>query len=413
MSSANDRRYQDALKAMESLEQAGFATRLAGGCVRDRLLGKLPYDYDLATVARPEEVMAHFRAKKLSTVPTGADHGTITLVTPSGPIEITTLRKDVATDGRRAEVAFGSSFAEDAARRDFTINALFEDSQGRIDDYVGGQDDLKRGVLRFVGDPTTRMREDYLRILRLFRFWSTLGFRPDAATLAAVADAKDGLKVISQERVTQEWTKMAAGKCLAEALQAMISGGVFATILPEVSPCTMPATAELLKWQGTTLPAVGVLAGLCLSDGIHDAKRLQKLAERMRMSRSDARTLAHFAQARDALIAAKFKETADKLEFVDSCEQVAGQGSLAKLFAPVLGTFAECRQMLSEIQGAEMQFGHRRHAVMPINGKDLAKASGLLQGPELGRQLLRLKRAFYNGDWQTKEEGLHWIKSTF
>ncbi len=409
--SAVDRRYQDALKAMQSLERAGFFTRLAGGCVRDRLLGKLPYDYDLATAAKPDEVMAHFRAEKLSTIPTGVDHGTVTLVMPSGPIEITTLRQDVATDGRRAEVAFGSSFAEDAARRDFTINALFEDSDGKIDDFVGGQEDLKHGVLRFVGDPATRIREDYLRILRLFRFWSTLGFKPDAATLIAVADGKDGLRRISQERVTQEWVKMCAGKSLAPALQAMVAGGIFAVILPEVSPCSLPATSDLLVWQGSASPTLAVLAGLSLLGGINEPDRLRQLGERMRMSRSDVRVLGHFAVARSDLISSKIKDTADKLEFVDSCEHAAGQGSLRGVFAPVFSTFAECRSKLLEIEEAESKFGHRRSAVMPINGKDLAKHLNLKQGPEIGRELMRLKRAYYNGEWQTKDEGLHLIRS--
>ncbi|MBM4253651.1 MAG: CCA tRNA nucleotidyltransferase [Deltaproteobacteria bacterium] len=409
---ATDRRYRDAVKAMQSLERAGFTTRLAGGCVRDRILGKVPYDYDLATTATPDVVMAHFRAEKLSTIPTGVDHGTVTLVMPSGPIEITTLRKDVATDGRRAEVQFGSSFADDAARRDFTINALFEDSAGKIDDFVGGQADLSQGILRFVGDPRTRISEDYLRILRLFRFWATLGFRPDAATLRAVGEGKEGLRRISQERITQEWIKMCSGKTLDAALDAMVAAGVFAVILPEVTPVRLPPARDLQAWQTPVLPAIGVLAGLCLADGVHDAKRLQAIGERMRLSRTDTRVLVFFATAREVLIGTQVKDIADKLIFVDSCEHVAGQGSLTAVFAPVLDAFAECKQMLDEICAAENQYGHRRKAVLPINGRDLGKHLNLTEGPELGRQLTRLKRAYYNGLWQTKDEGLQLIAST-
>ena len=165
-----DRAYKDALKVLRSLEAAGYAARLAGGCVRDRLLGITPADYDIATGAEPGVVLQHFRTEGRTTVPTGIDHGTITVVMPSGPIEVTTLRKDVATDGRHAQVAFGKSFSDDAQRRDFTINAMFEDADGRIYDEAGGQADLQAKVLRFVGEASIRIREDYLRILRLFRF---------------------------------------------------------------------------------------------------------------------------------------------------------------------------------------------------------------------------------------------------
>ncbi|MCX6105061.1 MAG: CCA tRNA nucleotidyltransferase [Proteobacteria bacterium] len=407
--SAPDRRYNDALKAMKSLEKAGYRTMMAGGCVRDRLLGTTPADYDLATTATPEQGMLHFRTEKLTTVPTGVDHGTFTLLMPSGPVEITTLRKDVSTDGRHAEVAFGTDFAEDAARRDFTINALFEDADGQIVDFVGGQNDLKSGVLRFVGEPETRIHEDYLRILRLFRFWSTLGFTPATETLVTVADARDGLARISQERVTQEWWKMSAGPALAPALQAMIAAGVFRTILPEVTPCVFPTLVDLKAWQSTSSPPVAVLAGLCLADGLHEEAALTALAERMRMSRHDGKRLAFFATARRQLLLAKPKDTAESLLFLDGCEAAAGQGSFEKLYAPVLGSTPDLAAALQAVQSTEAKFGHRRHAELPLSGKDVVRQTGLTPGPEVGALLAELKRAYYNGEWTTKEHGIAFL----
>ena len=410
--SAPDRRYEDALKAMKSLEKAGYETMMAGGCVRDRLLGKVPADYDLATAATPEQGMLHFRTERLTTVPTGVDHGTFTLLMPSGPVEITTLRKDVSTDGRHAEVAFGTDFAEDAARRDFTINALFEDAAGRLVDFVGGQKDLKSGVLRFVGEPEIRIREDYLRILRLFRFWSILGFTPDAETLVTVANNRDGLAQISQERVTQEWWKMSAGPALAPALHAMIAAGVFRTILPEVTPCMFPTLVDLQAWQSTSSPPVSVLAGLCLADGLRDEAKLIALAERMRMSRQDGKRLAFFATARRQLLASKPKDIADSLLFLDSCEAAAGQGSFEKLYAPVLRSTPDLAEALNAVQKATAKFGHRRHAELPLNGKDVVRQSGLSPGPEIGVLLDELKRAYYSGQWATKEQGIAFLAAS-
>ena len=192
---------------LKALEKAGFEGRLAGGCVRDRLLGKTPLDFDIATTATPEEVCNIFKQKDFKTIPTGIDHGTITVVYKSIALEITTLRKDVATDGRRATVAFGSSFEEDAMRRDFTINALFENHQGEIFDYNGGRKDLKERKLVFVGVAEDRIKEDYLRILRFFRFWAQLEFTPDADALKAIEKLYEGISIVSVERITQEMLK--------------------------------------------------------------------------------------------------------------------------------------------------------------------------------------------------------------
>ena len=401
-----DRRYHDAILAMTTLEAAGYPTRLAGGCVRDRLMGKTPADYDLATTALPEQGMHLFRTEKRGVVPTGIDHGTFTLIMPSGPIEITTLRSDLSTDGRYAEVAFGQDFAKDAARRDFTINALFEDAQGRIYDYVGGRDDIKQQVLRFVGQPDIRIHEDFLRILRLFRFWAVLGFTPDETTLAAVAQAKAGLKRISQERITHEWSKMCRGPALYPALQGMQKTGVFDLILPELAHGTTLSASDLASWQNTSNPPVTVLAGLCLMQSILDDVKLHELAIRLRLSKQDGRCLAFFATGRRVLIYTPPQDIADCLLFIDSCESTAGKGSFEGLFAPVLATLPQLRPMIKILRDTAAKFGHRRITELPITGRDVVKSTGLSPDPEVGRLLSILRKRYYNGQWSVKEEGL-------
>lgn len=179
--------------------------------MRDRLLGKEPQDYDLATTALPREVLKYFRDQSdpdLMAFPTGIDHGTITVVYQKQQIEITTLRQDIATDGRHAQVQFGTSFEADALRRDFTINALSEDRSGKIYDYYGGIEDLRNKVVRFVGDAHQRIHEDYLRILRFYRFCLTLGFSPDPSALDAIAELTTHISALSAERVFSEHQKI-------------------------------------------------------------------------------------------------------------------------------------------------------------------------------------------------------------
>lgn len=196
-----------------TLEDRGYRAMVAGGAVRDVLLGEIPKDWDVATSAKPEAVVEAFKGIA-EVIPTGIDHGTVTVRIQDYDdefhnIEVTTLRRDVATDGRHAEVEFVDDFREDAARRDFTINAMFMDVGGNILDYFGGQDDLKHRVIRFVGSAEQRIQEDYLRILRYFRFMAR--FRPAMTSTTcenAIKIYAGGLKQISGERIYQELSKL-------------------------------------------------------------------------------------------------------------------------------------------------------------------------------------------------------------
>lgn len=222
---------------MAALERVGGAdcARFVGGCVRDTLLRKPVTDVDIATTLEPRETEAALKAARLGAIPTGADHGTVTAVAGGKPFEITTLRRDVETDGRRAVVAFTRDWAEDAARRDFRLNALYADREGRVFDPTGkGLADLAAGAIVFVGDARTRIREDALRILRYFRFLARYGRgEPDPDALAACAELNALIAGLSGERLANELLQLLEAEDPVRAMRLMASGGVLARILPQ------------------------------------------------------------------------------------------------------------------------------------------------------------------------------------
>lgn len=210
--------------------------RFVGGAVRDTLLGLPVSDVDIATRHDPDRVMATLRSAGIKPIPTGIAHGTITAITEGGPVEVTTLRRDVSTDGRHAQVAFTDDWREDAARRDFTMNALYADPQtGEIFDYFGGIDDLKAGRVRFIGDPLGRIAEDHLRILRFFRFMARFGDMPDEAGLEACVARANDLMALSRERIADEFLKLLVARDAVGVLRLMVSRGVLLPVLPEVT----------------------------------------------------------------------------------------------------------------------------------------------------------------------------------
>jgi poly(A) polymerase len=220
---------------MDALEAKGGddCARFVGGCVRDAVMGREALDVDVATRLRPDQVVEALETAGLKAVPTGIDHGTVTAVSRRRPFEITTLRRDVATDGRRAVVAFTDDWAEDAARRDFHLNALYADASGQVFDPTGrGLDDALAGRIVFVGDPGRRIAEDQLRILRFFRFFAWFGRGdPDAAGLAACAASAEGVDRLSAERVSSELLKLLSAPDPTPALRAMAGAGVLERVL--------------------------------------------------------------------------------------------------------------------------------------------------------------------------------------
>ncbi len=270
--------------------------RYVGGAVRDTLLGIEVKDIDIATPLRPQDVMARLETAQIRCVPTGIDHGTVTAILAGGPVEITTLRRDVSTDGRRATVAFADDWQEDAARRDFTINALYADPETReISDFFGGLTDLADRRVRFIGDARQRIREDHLRILRYFRFQARFGSLPaDKKAENACATLAGTLKGLSRERIAMELLNLLALADPAPAVLRMAELGVLAVILPEAAPASLSALIAEERRQGIGPDPLRRFAALLPADPpVVDAvgARLRlSTAQRKRLACAAART---------------------------------------------------------------------------------------------------------------------------
>ena len=277
----------------DALAAGGFAARAVGGAVRNALLGRPVVDIDIATPARPEQVIAAARAAGLAAVPTGLAHGTVTVISSHVPHEVTTLREDVETHGRHATVAFTDDWAADARRRDFTINALYCCADGSVFDPLGAEADLAARRVRFIGEARQRIREDCLRILRFFRLTAEYGEGPpDAEGLAACVAERDGLALLSAERVRQEMLRLLAAPRGPELVRAMQDYGLLAYVLPAAPrPALLARLAAIEGALGLAGDAVLRLAALAV-ELPEDADRLR---ERLRLSNEEQARLARAA----------------------------------------------------------------------------------------------------------------------
>lgn len=279
------------------LNDKGAQARVAGGAVRNALMGLPVADVDIATTLPPEQVMERAASAGVKVVPTGIEHGTVTLITEGQPFEVTTLRRDVETDGRRAKVAFGTDWQADAERRDLTINALYADPQGQVIDLVGGLPDIETRTIRFIGDAAQRIAEDYLRILRFFRFFAHYGSgRPDAEGLRAAARAKDKLSTLSAERIWAETKKLLSAADPSRALLWMRQVGVLTAILPETEKWGIDAihglvaAEQALAWAPDPLLRLAAILP-------PDPERLEAMTKRLRLSKAEAGVLLAWAKA--------------------------------------------------------------------------------------------------------------------
>jgi poly(A) polymerase len=275
------------------LDRAGEEARVVGGVVRNELLGEPHGDIDIATTALPAEVIDRVQAAGFKAVPTGIEHGTITVVAAGRPYEVTTLREDVETFGRHAKVAFGRDWRRDAERRDFTMNALSAARDGTIYDYVGGLPDIAARRVRFIGDAATRIAEDYLRILRFFRFHAAYGEgAPDPEGVAACIEGRAGLDQLSRERVRTEVFKLLVARHAVAALAVMTETGLLEQVLGGVPLLAYFANMIKLEAALALAPdAVRRLGALNVSI-VEDAERLR---ERLRLANAEYERLASMA----------------------------------------------------------------------------------------------------------------------
>ncbi len=282
---------------LTTLSESGEEARIAGGAVRNTLLGEPVADIDIATTLLPEAVTERCEKQGLRVIPTGIDHGTVTVVAGRNKVEVTTLRADVETDGRRAVVQFGRDWKADAERRDFTINALYADADGTVHDFVGGLADIENRTVRFIGDAEQRIREDYLRILRFFRFFARYGSgRPDAEGLKACARLKDGLARLSAERVWSELKKTLGAGDPSRALLWMRQTGVLTAVLPESEKWGIDLIGRLMAaekafgWPADAMLRLEAIIPPSL-------ERVAALAKRLKLSNGETRRLEDWANA--------------------------------------------------------------------------------------------------------------------
>ena len=375
---------------LKALSEGGEEARVAGGAVRNTLLGKAVSDVDIATTTVPEETARRAEAAGFRAVPTGAEHGTITVVANGKPYEVTTLRDDIETDGRRAKVRFGRDWKRDAERRDFTINALYATADGEVVDLVGGLADLESRTIRFIGDAETRIREDFLRILRFFRFFAWYGSgRPDAEGLKACARLKDGLDRLSVERVWGELKKLLSAAEPSRALLWMRQAGVLTRILPESERWGIDFIHPLVRAEGDLgWPPDPMLRLEALLPP--DPVRVRALAERLRFSTLEARRLE--AWARQSAIAATTTESVLARTLYEGDRAAIGD-QLRLALAIARGKAVSDDKAMIEAGGISrlLAFAEKwKKPEFPLKGGDL-KRLGLSAGPKLGAALKSLE----------------------
>ncbi|MHA3978238.1 CCA tRNA nucleotidyltransferase [Halovulum sp. GXIMD14794] len=364
---------------MRVLTDAGHQAYFVGGCVRNALLERPVSDIDMATDAHPEQVLKLAEAAGIKAVPTGIDHGTVTLVTDE-PHEVTTFRRDVETDGRRAVVAYSKDIAEDAARRDFTMNALYADGTGTVVDPIGGLPDLNARRVRFIGDAAERIAEDGLRVLRFFRFSAIYGDPAqglDPEGLAAVAEADEALVPVSRERIGSEVAKLLGAEDPAPAVAAMAQTGILARALPGAVADTLPVLVHLEGRAGVPIRWLRRLASLGNGDR----------ADALRLSRADARYLEHVRECLDGAL----PDHAAAERFGAEVAEDAALIRTASLEMPLPPDWRDGIEVGST-------------AVFPLSARDLMDVYH--PGPELGAELKRLHSAWVESQFTLDKAAL-------
>ncbi len=362
-----------------ALEDAGYRALFVGGCVRDSLLGRTVGDIDISTDARPETVVNLAEAAGLKAVPTGIDHGTVTIVSGHVPHEVTTFRRDVETDGRRAVVAFSDRVEEDARRRDFTMNALYADARGEVIDPLGGLPDLRAGRVRFIEDAERRIREDYLRILRFFRFHAWYGDPKagmDADAMAAIAALSPGIETLSRERIGHEMRKLLAAPDPAPSVAAMRHAGALAQILPGADDTFL---APLVHIEQETDTQPDPLRRLAVLGG-------QEPGDHLRLSRAEQRRL---AELRDMMGSGAGPA---ELGFRHGAE--AGRDALLLRWA-MAGQAADMHALKKVADAAKQE--------LPVTARDLL---GDYVGPAVGQRLRQLEDAYIRSDFTLSRDEL-------
>ncbi|WP_447750633.1 CCA tRNA nucleotidyltransferase [Sphingopyxis fribergensis] len=363
-------------RIVAALNGNGGAVKIVGGAVRDTLLGLPVTDIDLATPLLPDDVTRRLEAADIKVIPTGIAHGTVTAIASGDHHEITTLRRDVETDGRRATIAFASDWRDDAARRDFTINALYADPEtGAVDDWFGGLADLDTGRVAFIGDAATRIAEDHLRILRFYRFAARFEQGDlDPASHAAVVTARQSLKSLSRERIADELLKILSLPDPRAIVGRMVTDGIFEVLLPELDPIFAVVFDRLLANEravGAQPASLRRLSALLPAD----AAIAEQVASRLRLSTRQRKHLAALARCRgDIARPARQLAHAIGIEAARDVHLLAGDPAAAR-----------------DLEGWQVP-------MLPVKGGDIV-ARGIAAGPDVARILKAVEAAWVAEDF--------------
>jgi poly(A) polymerase len=358
---------QGVKRLLKALDAKGGHARFVGGAVRDFLLGQHPLDLDLATDWQPDEVIRRLEGAGIKAVPTGIEHGTVTAISSGTVVEVTSLRADVSTDGRRATVAFTDDWKQDAGRRDFTINALYADPySGKLFDYFDGLDDLKSRMVRFIGEPLQRIAEDHLRILRYFRFHARYGHgEPDPRSLEACTARANDLMALSRERIADELLKLFSLDDPTQTARLMHQRGLFAPVVPEVADVKRLAALVAAEREAGVAPdPVRRLAALLPAD----PETATKVAARLKLSNKAKKRLASAA------------ETSLGLNPRALAYRIGREGAVDRLL--LAGKPAEAAPIASWTPPR-----------LPISGGALI-ARGVIEGPNVARTLRQIEDAW-------------------
>lgn len=383
-----------AARVMDALDKARpGSARFVGGCVRNALLGEPVADIDIATQLTPDQVEQAMRAANIAVHATGIEHGTLTVVADHQPFEVTTLRQDVETDGRRATVAFTEDWAVDAQRRDFRMNALYADRAGNIFDPTGGglADIASRSIV-FVGDPETRIREDYLRILRFFRFQAWYGHgAPDTAGLAACSQLRSGLAGISAERIWTETRKLLSAPQPMPALEAMEQAGVLAQLFPNAKGLALLRNLIALETREALAPDP-MLRFLSLF--WKDAPAVHTIANQLKLS-NDERQRLNWSAKDETPLSSDITPKSLRAALYRSTPQVLRDRVLLNWAADASDAW---RNTLNQINTW-------RRLTMPVTGADLLSRN-IPEGPQLGAALRKLESLWLESDFQLSQTEL-------
>lgn len=381
----------DTTRLFDLFVNHGEELRFVGGCVRDGLMGLPLGDLDAATTALPGTIVRILSDAGIQAVPTGIEHGTVTAVLPSRTIEITTLRKDEACDGRRAKVSYTDNWKEDAARRDFTVNALYLDHEGAIHDYFGGRNDLKKQVIRFIGDADTRIKEDYLRVLRFFRFLATHSNAPaDEAAMQACSLAKDQLGGLSGERIQKEMLKLLAAKNPLYALQCMEESGVLTSLAGNYGELNV--ISKLIALEEETGQKPFALLRLAL---LVKAEHAAGIAARWRFSKKDAELLEQLSTHPVVTDAEPYKTLKQAIRHFGS------ETTSLLILRDGIKSSLSSKALLAALTLCKTW----EVPLFPVTGEDLMQR-GMKQGKALGDALKQLEKQWEDSDYTLTKDGL-------